>query len=199
MLIWYGPHMLFSIIHTLSTIGGFCMNNHISPTCIPSFYSKFSTIFLAFCWCAGLVLGCCLPQHLDRSYFSLMHKAVNRSVSIVGLFAVLLPFLISAIAVYFSQTWLVFPICFIKAFSFAFVAACVTFAFGPSGWLVRVLLLFTDFLSAPVVLGYWLRLAKNPANKAFQDLAVCAAICAIFCSLDYFIVSPFLTGLIYIS
>ncbi len=175
------------------------MNNHISHTCIPGFYSKFSTIFLAFCWCTGLFLGCYLPQYLDHSYFSLMHKAVNRSVSIVGLFAVLVPFLISAIAVYFSQTWLIFPICFFKSFSFAFIAACVTIAFSSSGWLVRSLLLFTDILSAPVVLGYWLRLVKTPANKAFQDSAVCAAICAIFCSLDYFVVSPFLAGLIYIS
>lgn len=172
------------------------MNHRISIPCIPVLNRYFATIFLAFCWCAGLLGGCILSRQTDQIHFSLMREAVNRSVSIVGLFAVLLPFLISAIAVYFTQVWLIFPVSFLKAFSFAYVAASVTQAFGTCGWLIRLLLLFTDVCTVPILFWCWLRFLNGSLNKRSAEMMLCAAICIAICGFDYFVISPFLNGLI---
>lgn len=172
------------------------MNHRISCPCISAINRYFGTIFLAFCWIAGLVCGCILSLQTEVIHFSLMREVASCSVSIVGLFAVLLPFLISAIAVYFSQVWLIFPISFLKAFSFAYVAASVSQAFGSSGWLIRLLLLFTDICTAPILFLLWLGCLNGFLNIRSAKWLFFAVICIAICGFDYFVISPFLYRLI---
>ena len=157
---------------------------------------KVSTIILAFCWCAGLLTGCFLANHAGNIHSSMMRRAVSCPVSIASLVVLLLPFLFSAFAVYLSKTWLFLPFCFLKAFQFAFVASLVSTAFGSFGWLIRLLLLFSDGCTIPVLLWIWFRWIGSGGRKAVQQIAVCAILGCVAWSVDYFVVSPFLGMLI---
>ena len=126
----------------------------------------------------------------------MMRRAVSCPVSIVGLVVVLLPFLFSAFAVYLSKTWLFLPFCFLKAFQFAYVAGSVSMAFGSAGWLIRLLLLFSDGCTIPVLLWIWLRWIGRGGRKALQQIAACTILGAMVWAVDYFVVSPFLGMLI---
>lgn len=157
---------------------------------------KLSTIILAFCWFAGLLTGCFFANHAGDIHFSMMRRAVCCPVSIAGLVVVLLPFLFSAFAVYLSKTWLFLPFCFLKAFQFAYLAGLVSASFGDAGWLIRLLLFFTDGCEIVLLLWVWLRWIGGGAKQAVREIAVCGFLCSMVWGVDYFVVSPFLGMLI---
>ena len=153
---------------------------------------KLGTILLAFCWFAGLLTGCFFADHAGDIHTSMMRRAVSCSVSISGLVVLLLPFLFSALAVYLSKTWLFLPFCFLKGFQFAYLAGLVSTAFGAAGWLVRLLLFFTDGWVIPILLWIWFRWIGRGGRKAIWQIAFCAGLCAVIWSVDYFAVAPYL-------
>ncbi len=154
---------------------------------------KAATVILAFCFLTGLLFGLLLFREAQFSV-ALMRGALDGTVSIVRLLSViLLPFLFSAFAVYFSKPRALYLIAFLKAMTFAFVSAGVRLSFGSAGWLAQGLMMFSDCLTLPLLWLYW---AQNvSAGRGFQlkellSFAGCA--CLIGC-LDYFIIVPFLT------
>jgi len=154
---------------------------------------------LAFCWVLGLLCGAVVSLSAESSLVPLMHSAACRPVSITSLLCVtILPFLISALAVASSWTALIFPLCFCKAFSFAFVSLGVFQAYGSAGWIVRYLLLFSDCAAVPFLYGFWLRCLSGRHTLCLFDTALMLGICILLGSMDYRIISPYLARLIYI-
>lgn len=163
----------------------------------PSQPRKWRRIFLALCYCAGLLMGSIVAAQAQESIASWMRTAEFQRVSIVSLLSVTcLPFLISALAVMISQTWLLFPICFLKAFCFGFCATGVSCVFGSAGWLVCGLLLFTDLCSMPLLIFWWLRYLDGLRRLRFSDTALTASLLFLIGSLDHCVISPFLAGII---
>lgn len=114
-------------------------------------------------------------------------------VTIVGLAAVsFLPFLISAFAVSFRRFRLLPLIAFFKALLFSYVSLGIMAAYGDGGWLSCLLLMFTDVLSLPVLLLYWLRQSRETTQS--QDLLFLSLLVLIG-SMDYFIISPIAASL----
>jgi hypothetical protein len=153
-------------------------------------------MILAFCWCAGLLLGCFCAWQTGNVHSSLMRGAAERSVSIVGLAVVCLPFLLTVFTVLFRTPWLIYPLCFGKGFGFAFVAALCAGGFGSGGWLLRVLLLFTDGFSAPLLLFLWLSILRRPNRFEAKGFVISAVGLLVAGSIDYWLVAPFLARLI---
>lgn len=163
----------------------------------PRSWRKAGIILLAFFWTLGLFLGIYSSFPMEDSFFRLMRAAAGCRVSIVGLFAVLiLPFLFSAFAVYFSQPWLLLLICFLKAYCFGFCCFLTQISFGSAGWLLRLLLLFSDCCILPVLCWFWIRHISGEKRALWQDLAVCAAASLLIGGVDYCVISPFLATLI---
>ena len=124
----------------------------------PAWWRKYSFLFLAFCWIAGLLSGASVYLAAEDSLNSLMRSAVMRPVSIVSLLCVtMFPFLISAFAVYISEPWLLLIVSFGDAFVLSFVSLGVVQCSGSAGWLVRWLLVFSASLASPLKYLYWLR------------------------------------------
>ena len=157
---------------------------------------KIRTVFLAFFWCMGLLTGAILAQYSGEIHFSLMRRAAACSVSIVGLFTVLLPFLFTAFAVVLSNCFLFYPIAFLKALTFSYHACVVSAAFGDAGWLVRYLFLFTDACTIPVLLWIWIRGSGNRCIGLLHGTGICVLIACAVGLIDFCIVSPFLAMLI---
>ena len=153
---------------------------------------------LAFLMLLGFLCGIFLTVNSDPSSVSLMRTAALSRVSIVGLLTVLLlPFLLSAFAVYTSSTYLLFPVCWLKAFSFSHSAGMISLAFGNAGWLVRWLLLFSSGLSLPVLIWFCMRHGDGTHRKdLLRDFSVCMVLVLLIGSLDFRVISPFLVKLI---
>ena len=162
-----------------------------------SFVIKYRPVLtLVFSLISGLSLGIILASTLEESFLLLMRTAVSTRVSIVGLFAVsYLPFLFSAFAVYIRKPKLILIILFIKAFMFVFCGLLSAAAFPSAGWLVRILLQFSDCLLLPVLCWFAVRQTTGYGNFK-KDFSYCTALFVIAGSLDYCVVSPFLVMLI---
>lgn len=158
--------------------------------------SKYS-VALALFWICGILCGASLFLMAGSSNASLMRGLVSGSVSIVGLLGVtVLPFLISAYAVSISEPKLLFPVCFGKAFCFSYVSAGILWSFGSAGWLIRWLLMFSEFLTLPVLYGYWQRHISGKHPFSGMETGCILALLILIGSVDYRCISPFLAMLI---
>ena len=160
-------------------------------------WCRSSRWLLACVWCCGLALGIYVFWNAGDSSASLMRMAANSPVSIVSLLSVLIfPFLASAAAVLLYKPWLLLAAAFVKAYALAFLSLAVICAFSSAGWLVRLLLMFSQFLSVPLLCWFWIHYISGRIRPAPAVLFLMAALIMLIGSVDYCIVSPFLAGLI---
>lgn len=165
---------------------------------LPLWWRKGSACFLALSWFLGLLSGAAIFFSAGIAYFSWMRGVLHGSVSIVGLLCVtVLPFLLSAFAVFISEPWLLLPISFGKALLFSFISLCVLESFGSAGWLVRWLLMFSDLLFVPVLYWFWHRHISGEHCFSGSVSLLLLSLCILIGSIDFCYVSPYLANLIY--
>lgn len=164
---------------------------------LPRSFRKDSVAFLAFLWTAGLIFGTVTSFYAGNSVFSLMCGALYSPVSIVRLLsAMLLPLLFSAFAVYFSGAWLLIPIIFLKGFSYAYLAFGILSSFGSAGWLIQLLLIFSDTLMLPVLWIYWLRVLKDGQHDLLIRTIPAVSAALLIGSFDISVISPLLAQIL---
>ena len=164
---------------------------------LPEWWRKGASVFLAFFWFFGLVAGVLTALSASDLLSASMRTAVFSRVSILGLAsAVFLPFLFSAFAVYIQCPFLLLPIAFAKAFLFSYLGLGVIEAFGSAGWLIRVLLMFSDIVLLPVLFWFWIRYISGDSRYGSRATAVCISVAALVGSIDYCVISPFMANLI---
>ena len=143
---------------------------------MPAWWRKDCFLFLAFCWIAGLVSGASACLAAGDSLNSLMRGAAARPVSIVSLLSVtMFPFLLSALAVYISEPWLLLIVSFGDAFVLSFVS----------------------LLASPLMYLSWLRHLTGRRRFDGLEAACVLCLCALIGSVDFRLVSPLLARLIH--
>ncbi len=153
--------------------------------------------FLAFAWILGIVFGVGASYCASHSLSSLMRMTANSPVSIFGLLsAMLLPLLCSAFAVYISCPWLLIPTAFLKAFLYTYFSFGILASYGSAGWLIRLLLIFSDTLMLPVLWLFWLRGIQWGRVDFLYRLIPAVSVVFLIGSIDYSIISPFLAQII---
>lgn len=163
----------------------------------PHHSRKYHIIFLAFVWVFGLFCGVGLSHCAGDSFPSLMRRTALSSVSIVNLLTVsLLPFLFSAFAVYIHSYAFLAALCFIKGCLFAFVSSGIFLAFDSAGWLIRLLLMFSDLACLIPLWWFWISYFHDRRRGSYAMLIKCGMIAVLIVSLDYLYVSPLLVKLI---
>lgn len=151
---------------------------------------KWDKFLLALFWALGLSLGGFGFRYCGSTLFSQMPLAVICQPSIFGLLiSSILPFLFSAFAVYIHAPWLIFGICFMKAFSLAYISSGIFAAFTTAGWLVRWLFLFTDLISTAALYHYCHRHISGVRKFSPICLAVYAAVLFLTIEVDYSFIS----------
>ena len=114
--------------------------------------SQYSEFIFSFLWCCGLFFGALFSSECSNLFSFWMRTMDPSGVSIVWLFtALFLPFLFSAVAVYLHQSWLLFLLAFIKAFIFGLCLCGVASVCGSAGWIICVLLFFSESSLFPVL------------------------------------------------
>ena len=155
---------------------------------------KYDTSILACSWTFGLVFGFCAVT--AGSFSPAIYHAADLTPSFFSIISVLLlPVIISLLALYAGWRWVIFPLAFLKALSFAYVGWSVVISFGSAGWLIRLLLMFSDCAAVPLLWWFW-----NKALTSEFDALVPAAVAAVLTILgigimDYGVISPFLANL----
>lgn len=151
-------------------------------------------MLLGIFWFLGMLIAVVSYSQARISFASMMRLAVADQVSIVSLIvSVLLPYLLSAFAVYISKPLLLLPIAFLRGFSLMLVLMGTSEAFGNAGWLVRSLFLFSDLSFMPFLYLFWHR---SISGLTKDGQWVCCAVGIFIACLDYRYVSPFLVGLL---
>lgn len=127
---------------------------------------------------------------------SLMRIAVGCNVSIVGLIIVAyVPFLCCVCAISASQPWLIYLICFFRLFLHGGCATGIDLAFGSAGWLIQLLLQFTDTMTLPLFLCLAARsLGRRSIVKTEWRIYLFAT--GVIVTVDICLISPFLVDLI---
>lgn len=152
---------------------------------------------LASLWIIGLLFGAVIALSADTFLVPTMLSALQGSLSIFGLLiALLLPLLITALAVYISQPILLFPLAFLKAFLFAFSAVGVFASVGESAWLIKGLLMFSDTLALPFLWWLWLQVVDSEDGTVLRCMVPAAVFVVLIGCFDYAFVAPFMARLI---
>lgn len=163
----------------------------------PCWWRKYGRLLLAIVWSAGLICGILVIASVDDHFLSLMRSALYVSVSIVGLLSVtLLPFLLTAFAVFICQPVCLLFLCFVKAVFFSFTAFGVSTGFGDAGWLIWHFLLFSDFVSMPLLYWLWLRCSRVNSTFLYGEILLSVSAALLIGSVNCRIISPFLARLI---
>ena len=157
---------------------------------------KMNIILLAFFSLVGCSFGVYISHLSDGYTFYLMRMAAASPVSIVGLtFVILLPFLSTAFTVWISKPLLLLPISFFNSFSFTFILCCTIASFGSAGWLVCVMLLFTNSTVHFCLFRIWIRCFNGSFRSCAEDLFRCFWYSLAISFVDYFFVAPYLVQL----
>ena len=158
---------------------------------------KYRNIFLAFIWLIGLYCGITSFNLMQISSFPMMRGVQRYSVSIVSLLSVsLLPFLFSFLFVYIRSFPFLVLLCYIKGFLFSFVSLGIWLAYGGAGWLVRLLVMFSDLCCMVPLWWCWIRCTEQDPAGALRPLGIALiAVTSIVC-FDFYCISPILVRLL---
>jgi hypothetical protein len=168
------------------------MQNTAPISKVTIWWRKTAVRLLAISWCLGIILGYLAAVSAKSVISDVVQRCVNADLSVVGVLAVtVLPFLMSAFAVSFSEPWLLLFLSTFKAFSFSFCAWGVCLAFGQSSWLVLFLFLFSDIFLIPALYFYWVRHIHLDRISIWGNGLYILYALAIF-ALDYWVIGPFL-------
>ena len=159
------------------------------------FRCKYPAFFLAFCWSAGLLFGFGMYGISGVSSRMTLSEWIGSADPGELVLRVLVPFVVCLMGIFLDQRWLVYGCAFGKAFLFSFVSLYLMGAFGSGGWLVRVLLLFTDTLMCAVWYLFWQDCLRPVQPSLTKLISLCAA--GLFLAgLDVRIISPLVTRLL---
>lgn len=166
------------------------------PTNLIAVSRRSCKLILLFLWIIGFLCGVVCAAYADN-LTSLMRTCFSSGVSIVGLLSVpILPFLISAVAVYCSAPLILYFTGFCKAFLIGFSLCVVHSVFDGGGWLICLLLFFTDLLTAPVLMLFQLRYCGCEGTVRPRDILFPLFWFALVGAVDCFAVVPFLRDIL---
>lgn len=152
---------------------------------------------LSACCLFGLLCGTFLGVFFSDSYGFLMRMAATCRVSIVGLgILLLLPLFLSFLCIHCGRPKLLYGICFLKSFMLGLCAMGCFYAFGSGGWLVRLLVQFSDLITFPILCWFMLRCISNSGKGIQRDYILCNGAFLLVGILDFFYISPYLVMLI---
>lgn len=139
-----------------------------------------------------MILGYVCSDAAQDQTVLLVRQSISAVPSMVGAVSVvLLPYLLSALAVSICEPWLILVISTFKAFSFTFCAWGVCLAFGQSSWLALFLFLFSDLCLIPALYLFWLRSIRGERISGWGKWLFLAYALFVFV-LDYWLIGPFL-------
>lgn len=156
---------------------------------------KSSLLRLALCAFLGAMFGVFFAFMAGNSLFLMLRCAVCSPVLIGDLLlAVFLPFALSVLLISRYNSWLVYPICLLRFFTFSACAFCILRNFGSAGGLMLFLMQFQDFVLLPVLV--WVSIRRLHGAIQTRDCIYAVSAAMVLALLQCCFVSPFAVRLI---
>ena len=160
------------------------------------YWFRFGAGLLNFCWIGGLFLGIAIAFRMREEMTLLIPSVLSQKATLSGLMlASVLPCLLCAYGASLRELWVLPLVGGLKAFGFGFCGCSVGLVYGQCGWLLRLLLLFSDCLILAPLYLFSLRHICRRTSRVHGDIAVLLLFSVIVCIADYGVVSPFLCKL----
>ena len=158
-------------------------------------FRKGSMAVFAFSILSGLFIGSQFYLVSDSALFSLMRVSAGQNVSIIShLSVLLLPFLLSAFFYSTCTAWLIIPLSFLKGICFGFCQAIILSSFAGAGWLVYFFLMFSNILTLPVLVFFWISCISGMRHMIYR-LFFCALIVFFVVAIDHRLIIPYYISL----
>ena len=152
---------------------------------------------LTIIWLCGLLFGALFSLFSGAPDQEVIRSALHSRVSFFSLFsALILPLLITALLVYLSKLYFLFPLVFLKAFAFASIGTGFLNSFDSSSWLVHCFAMFSDILILPVLWYLWLHAFSYKRDVTLRHITAAVIVVLSVCYIDCFWVAPFLANLL---
>ncbi|MBR3978868.1 MAG: hypothetical protein IKJ94_04515 [Oscillospiraceae bacterium] len=147
---------------------------------------------ISLAWIFGLLAGLLVALRTVTIHNTWTRSLQQSELSVVGFLATLIfPYFLSAILFKVSLWEMILPLIFLKAFSYSWCATSIVCMFGHSGWLFRLLLLFSDSLSVSCLLWFWIRNYSGNSVSGWRDLLLCFCLVLALGCFDCCLISPF--------
>ena len=160
---------------------------------IAGFLHKVRLFFLVFSWCLSFAMGTLFPKAIFDTTVSLVRVLpLCRSSIIVPLLISILPLCITVVAVRFAIPILIYATAAIKGVAFGYCLCSVMLVFGSAGWLVFLLLAFSDITLTVILLWLWSTHFSDHNNLLKKGYAIYCISTVVLKFIDFAIVSPFL-------
>ena len=160
-------------------------------------YRRFPYFAFFIVLLTGSLLGVLCAKETGTLFTTWMRGCIASSVSIVSLvYSLLLPYLAVFLVAIYSNSFALFPICFIKMFSFSFVLMGLRLTFGSAGWLLCGLLMLSNSISVTFLISLCFRNIRSFCPSVYWDIGK-RLICVLAISLlDYQFIAPILAQII---
>ena len=146
-------------------------------------------VFCVACF-LGFVFGAVYIS--QYSFSSLMRLQEYPQMSIVtGVAISALPFFVFYICLRYSAVFMISSIAFLRAFMFMYCYGGISLAYGDAGWLIRYLLLFSDYFTVPLLIWYAVKRLRQNGSKKDPYLRICLLSIVVVRCIDSFVISPF--------
>lgn len=160
-------------------------------------FSKVPVFFLAFAWLIGLVFGVVTSFFATDSMPELIESIFSNPNTGFGvLVSVWFTVALFAFAVRYFGCFALGTVVFLKAFFYAFFCCGVWLTFRSSGWLLGILLVFSDTCMLPVLWFYMLHCTDQHKPDLFLSTLFTGSIASLIASIHYSVISPFLMKII---
>ena len=168
--------------------------------------SKRPVMMPPFCNCGKYLLACIIISGFAYGIYTagissfpfsfLMRSYPLGAVSIVRMLcAVLLPFLLTAVAVVLSKPIILYPLVFARAFLHCFCLFGICSSFGQAAWLVACLNLLPAAVVNASLFWFSFRHISGFTSSAFTELCVLTLLSILVCLADALLLIPVLTVL----
>ena len=158
--------------------------------------SAFRIRVLVF-WLFGLVIGLAYAVYAYDKSDSFLYAFSYSRVTFWGLaFVSVFPLLFVSILLWYGQTLLAILLIGIKSVIFSFSSQFLVLTFSSAGWLVHIVLMFTDFISVFLLLLFTYQYDRAYRRAYFCRSLLYVAIILIFVCIDYCAIKPFIITLL---
>ena len=153
-------------------------------------------LLLTTYWVCSVVAGAYLAYSL-QDFFPLMHAVLKNRVSIVGVATTaFLPFILSALAAYFSLPELVYVIAAIKGVCLGFTSISLLICYADAAWLVYCLACFSSSFTLIPLFLFWIRYLAGSGKSMWCNVYRYFLYAIAIGAIDYLYVSPLISNVI---
>ena len=160
--------------------------------CESLFHDRRVRHIIIFCFAClfGYVFGAWYITRYSISSKVLLLEFPQMSI-VTGVMISALPFIVFYICFRYRADHLIFPLAFIRMFLFMYCFGAITIAYADAGWLVRLLILFSDCITVPLLIWYTITKLIHTHRKRDRHFKTCLVVIIVVRCIDCYVISPF--------